>query len=264
MKIDEIHLLKRSVKQLISMNSFLSATTIKDLAEIFADTSDQSNEESPLQSVLFTINICDMTEDTTAFAFIQNFSCCRDEEEVLFSIGAIFKVVSVKKDNNMWHVNLQLSSQQNELCQNLFNYMKKQIGSEPSPISFGWFLYRMNEFDKVERYAKVLLKELPENDKEIGNIYNLLGLMYKAQNRSALSVQYYEKALNIFGQYGLHNSSNVIAIHYNLGLAYLALGDNEKAGEHQKQAEGKLINSSKAHNPLLFAQTDSLKAQSKR
>ncbi|CAF4259969.1 unnamed protein product, partial [Adineta steineri] len=261
MKIDEIHLLERSVKQLISMNSFLSATTIKDLAEIFADTSDQSNETSPLQSVLFTIKIYNMTKDTTPFAFIQNFSCFRDEEEVLFSIGAIFKVVSVKKDNNMWHVNLELSSQQNQLCQNLFDYMKKQIGTEPSPISFGWFLYRTSKFEKVERYANILLKELPENDKEIGNIYNLLGLMYKAQNRPALAVEYYKKALNIFGQHGPHNSSNVIAIHYNAGLAYLALNDKEKADEHHKLAEGKLINSSKAHDPLLFAQTHSLKAQ---
>ncbi|CAF4259912.1 unnamed protein product, partial [Adineta steineri] len=261
MKIDEIQLLKRSVNQLISMNSFLSATTIKELAEIFADTSDQSNEASPLQSVLFTINICNMTKDTTPFAFIQNFSCCRDEEEVLFSIGAIFKVVSVKKDNNTWHVNFQLCNQQNELCQDVFKYMRKEIGSDPSPISFGWFLYRTSKFEKVERYANILLKEFPENGKEIGNVYNLLGLTYKAMNRLDQAVEYYEKALNIFGQHGLHNSSNVIATHYNAGLAYLALGNNEKANEHQNLAEGKLINSSNAHHPLLFAQTDSLKAQ---
>ncbi|CAF1060994.1 unnamed protein product [Adineta steineri] len=261
MRIEEIHLLQKSVNQLISMNSFFSTTTIKELAEIYADTSDQSNEASPLQSVLFIINTCDMTEDTTPFAFIQNFSCYHDEDEVLFSIGATFKVVSVIQHNNMWHVNLQLSNQQNDPWQYIFNYMKKEIGSELSPISLGWFLYRMNEFDKVERYANILLKELPENDKEIGNVYNLLGLMYKAQNRLALAVEYYKKALKIFGQHGLHDSSNVIAIHYNAGLAYLALGDNEKADEHQKLAEEKLINSSKAHDPLLFAQTDSLKAQ---
>ncbi|CAF1038893.1 unnamed protein product [Adineta steineri] len=261
MKIDEIYRLQGSVNQLISMNSFLSATTIKELAEIFADTSDQANEASPLQSVLFTINICNMTKETTPFAFIQNFSCCRDEQEVLFSIGAIFKVVSVKKDNNTWHVNFQLCNQQNELCQDVFKYMRKEIGSDPSPISFGWFLYRTSKFEKVERYANILLKEFPENGKEIGNVYNLLGLTYKAMNRLDQAVEYYEKALNIFGQHGLHNSSNVIATHYNAGLAYLALGNNEKANEHQNLAEGKLINSSNAHHPLLFAQTDSLKAQ---
>ncbi|CAF1522453.1 unnamed protein product [Adineta steineri] len=260
MKIDEIQLLKRSVNQLISMNSFLSATTLKYLAEIFADTSDQLNKESPLQSVLFTINIYNMTKDTIPFAFIQNFSCCRDEDEVLFSIGAIFKVVSVEKDNNVWHVNLQLCSQQNEFCQNLFNYMKKEIGSDPSPISYGWFLYRVNEYDKVERYANILLKELPENDKEIGNVYNLLGLMYKAKNLLQQSIESYTKALERYRRTTLYSSSQAINTHYNLGLAYLALGDNEKADEHQKQAEEKLKNLLK-HHPMLTLAIDSLKAK---
>ncbi|CAF0957834.1 unnamed protein product [Adineta steineri] len=260
MKIDEIYLLERSVKQLISMNSFLSATTIKELAEIFADTSDQSNEASPLQSVLFTINICNMTKDTTPFAFIQNFSCCRDEEEVLFSIGAIFKVVSVIKQQNMWHVNLELSSQQNELCQNLFNYMKNEIGSEPSPISYGWFLYRMNEYDKVERYANILLKELPENDKEIGHIYNLLGLTYKAKNCPKQSVESYTKALDSYHRINLSDSSQAINTHNNLGLAYYALGDYKNAENHLKQAEQKLKKVSKPSSMLILA-TDSLRAK---
>ncbi|CAF1315240.1 unnamed protein product [Adineta steineri] len=260
MKIDEIYRLQGSVNQLISMNSFLSATTIKELAEIFADTSDQSNETSPLQSVLFTINICNMTKDTTPFAFIQNFSYCRDEEEVLFSIGAIFQVVSVKKDNNMWHVNLELSSQQNEFCQNLYNYMKSEIGSEPSPISYGWFLYRINEYDKAERYANIVLKELPENDKEIGHIYNLLGLTYKAMNLLQQSIESYTKALERYRDNNLSNSSQAINTHNNLGLAYLALGDNEKANEHQKQAEEKFNNLLES-NPMLILAIDSLKAK---
>ncbi|CAF1522286.1 unnamed protein product [Adineta steineri] len=260
LRIDEIQLLKRSVNQLISMNSFLSATTIKDLAEIFADTSDQSNEASPLQSVLFTINICNMTKDTTPFAFIQNFSCFRDEEEVLFSIGAIFKVVSVKKDNNVWHVHLELSSQQNELCQDLFSYMKKEIGSEPSPTSLGWFLYRVNEFDKVERYANILLKELPENDKEIGHIYNLLGLTYKAMNLLQQSIESYTKALERYRDNNMSNSSQAINTHNNLGLAYYALGDYNNAENHLKQAEQKLKKLSKSY-PLLTLATDSLRAK---
>ncbi|CAF0957874.1 unnamed protein product [Adineta steineri] len=257
MKIDEVHLLERSVNQLISMNSFFSATTIKEIAELFAETIDQSNEASPLQSVLFIINICNMTKDTTPFAFIKNFSCCHDEEEVLFSIGVIFKVVSVKKQQNMWHVNLELSSQQNELCQSL-SELKKQIGPEPSPISFGWFLFRMNEFDKVERYANILLKELPENDKEIGNVYNLLGLMYNAKNRPQQSVEFYTKALDRYRRTSLYNSSQAISTHNNLGLAYYALGDYKNAENHQRQAKEKLKSK---HHPMLTLATDSLKAK---
>jgi tetratricopeptide (TPR) repeat protein len=202
-----------------------------------------------------------MTKETTPFGFIQNYSCNPDEEEVLFSISAIFKVRSVKQHEKMWHVHLQLSKQQNELCQGLSRYMMKEIGSEPGPLSFGWFLYRMSEFDKAERYAEFILKQLPENDKEVGNIYNLLGLICKATNHLQQSVEYYQKALDIFSFSSRSDSPKVIAAHYNLGLAYFALGDNRSADMHQKQAEGILVNSSQTNNPLLIALTDSLKAK---
>jgi tetratricopeptide (TPR) repeat protein len=263
MTVCELNLLKNNVNQLISMNSFLSATTIREIAEIFADTSDQCNEPSPLQSVVFTIDIRDFNKDTTAFAFIQNYSCCPDEKEVLFTIGAIFKVESVieDKEKKIWHVHLQLNKKQNEVCQDVFHSMINQIGSEPGPISFGWFLYRMSEFNKAERYLEFMITQLPSNDKEIGNAYNLLGLIYKDLKLLSKSIECYEKALEIYSLSNYQNSSQIVATHYNLGLAYLELGDDRNADEHRKQADFNLINSSQINNPLLIAMTDSLKAK---
>jgi tetratricopeptide (TPR) repeat protein len=263
MTVCELNLLKNNVKQLISMNSFLSATTIREIAEIFADTSDQCNEPSPLQSVLFTIDIRDFNKDTTAFAFIQNYSCCQDEEEVLFTIGAIFKVESVIEDREkkIWHVHLQLNKQQNHQYKDLYSYMIKQIGTDPSPSTFGWFLYRMSEFNKAERYLQLLLKELPSDDIEVANAYNLLGLIYKDLKRLSESIKAYETALNIYSHSNSYNSSQVIAIHCNLGLAYLALHDYRSADEHQRQAEENLPRSLLQNDPLLVAMTVTLKAK---
>jgi tetratricopeptide (TPR) repeat protein len=259
----ELESLKNNVNQLISMNSFLSATTIRCVAEIFADTNDQHNQTSPLQSVLFIIDVADITKDTTPFAFIQNYSCCPDEEEVLFTIGAIFKVQSVTEDTNkkMWHVHLQLNKQQNEACQDVFRYMIQQIGSEPGPLSLGWFLYRTSDFSKAERYVELMLTQLSANDRERGNAYNLLGLIYKDLKQLQKSIDCYKKALDIYSHPSFYNSSQVVAIHYNLGLAYLALGDNKNADEHRRQADLHLMNSSQTNNPLLIAMTDKLKGK---
>jgi tetratricopeptide (TPR) repeat protein len=259
----ELESLKNNVNQLISMNSFLSATTIRDIAEIFADTSDQHNQTSPLQSVLFIIDVADITKDTTPFAFIEDYSCFADEEEVLFTIGAIFKVKSVikDKDKKTWHVHLQLNKREDEVSQDVQNYMKKHIGSEPGPTTFGWFLYRMNEFDKAERYIKLLIEELPPNDKERGNAYNLLGLMYKDLRKLSDSVESYEKALAIYSNSSSPNSCQVIAIHCNLALAYLALNDERTADEHQQEAEEKLSKSLYKTEPLLIALTSTLKGK---
>ncbi|CAF3544551.1 unnamed protein product [Rotaria sp. Silwood1] len=139
--------------------------------------------------------------------------------------------------------------------------MMKQMGSEPDPLSFGWFLFRMSEFNKAERYVKYVLAQLPTNDKAIGNAYNLLGLIYKDTHKLDQSVEYYEKALKIYSQLNYQDSPQVIATHCNLGLAFLALEDPRSAEEQQRQAEEKLLNSSHSKNSLVLTSLESLKAK---
>lgn len=261
LSLEELDSLKRNLNGIISMNTFLSATLNQDLALIFADTGSKSSEESTVQSVLFIIDIFDMSEETTPFAPIKSFSCYEEEDEVLFSIGSIFKVESVERMNDMWHIKLHLSKEEDKLCRDLSAHFMKQIGSDASPLALAWFLYRMNDFNKAERYAESLLKQLSNNDRETGNTFNLLGLICKDTGRLQAAVDYYEKALENYSRTSAPDSPHVIAVHYNLGLAYLALGNHQRASEHQQKAKERLINSSQTNNPLLIAMTDSLKAK---
>ncbi|CAF1206946.1 unnamed protein product [Rotaria sordida] len=263
LKMTEIDILKRNVNELISMSSFLSTTLNEELAKVFAGTSGQLNEPSPLQSVLFIIDICNMNKEMTPFAILENSPCSQDngEEEVLFSIGAIFKIQSVKQQGNMWYVHLQLSKEQNEDSQNLSDHMIKQIGPKPDPLSFCWVLFRMSEYEKAEHYAKYMLTLFLPNDKGIGNTYNLLGLIYYDTHKLEQSIECYEKALDIYSQLNCHDSSQAIATHCSLGLAYLASGDTRNAEEQQTLAENKLSKSSQFKNPLLTSQVESLKAK---
>jgi hypothetical protein len=69
--------------------------------------------ESDIDSPLFT----------TPFADIHHLSQFNDEEEVLFMIGAIFRIVAVELDvdiNNLWTIKLVL-------CDEKSYYQKKQI-----------------------------------------------------------------------------------------------------------------------------------------
>jgi tetratricopeptide (TPR) repeat protein len=263
MNKEEIDLLQRNVNECISMNSFLSATTVREVAEMFADTSDQCNAESPLQSVLFTIEIYDINKETTPFASIGKYSCCADEEEVLLTIGAIFKVKSVQQEGKTWHVHLQLSKEQNELCKDLSDYMTKEIKLKPGPLSLGWFLYRMSEFDKAKRYAELMITQFSADDKQTGHAYNLLGLIYKDTNKLQKSIECYEKALDVYSRSNHPGSPQVITTHCSLGLAHLAAGDNRNADEQRQQAEEKLFNSSHTDNSLLVSMINSLKAKIK-
>ncbi|UJR22195.1 hypothetical protein I4U23_025259 [Adineta vaga] len=264
MNLKEVTMLEQNVNQMISMNSFLSATTDKELAKVFAGVSDEMIDISSIQSVLFIIKISDMTKDTIPFAFIQNYSCCPSEEEILFSIGAIFEVISVEQHEKIWHVNLQLSKQQNIICQELSSYMIRQIGTNPSPLSFGWFLYRMNDFNGAKRHVQYLLQQFSTNNRIVGDIYTLLGLIHEASRNLLLSIENYNKALSVYKSFNVQSSALLINAHTNLGLALIAKGDYQKADEQRKLAEDKLHSSFNKPDRKLMIRTYTLKGRVQR
>lgn len=258
MSMDEIKFLEKNIDEIVSMNTFLSTSRKRDVAEMFLDLLGQSNDSQSLESVLFTIDIIDISPDTTAFAFIEQHTCNPEESEVLFTINAIFKVKSVRQEGRIWNVHLQLSKQQNEEQKSFSKYMIQAIGSEPVPISFGWFLYRMGKFDKAERYAQYIIERpfLDEQDK--ADAFNLLGLIYTDLEKYEKSIQCYEKAIDIYDNSNRFGSSQTIAIHYNLSLAYLAYDDNRLAEDHRRKVDELLAKSSVASDPIFIAMSDKL------
>ncbi|CAF0771597.1 unnamed protein product [Adineta ricciae] len=264
MNIRELVVLQQNVCQLISMNSFLSATKNKDLAKVFADTGDQTNDSSSIQSVLFIMKISHMTEDTSPFAFIQPFSCNPSEEEVLFSVGTIFEVKSVVKHEHTWYVTLQLSEQEKIICRELSGYMIKHIGPNPNELSFGWLLYRMNDFSEARRYAEYLLKQYSNDKRIVGDIYTLLGLINEASKCLPASIENYDRALDVYKKTDVQSIAVLINAYTNLGLAYIAKGDSQKADEQRRQAEEKLVNSHAQHDRKLTARVSTLKGRIQR
>ncbi|CAF2864540.1 unnamed protein product [Rotaria sp. Silwood2] len=258
--MSELEQLQKNQNELITMNSFLSATIQFKVAELYSTPIDQLDATSTLQSVYFIIDVYNLSREMTPFALIENHACNPDESEVLFSIGAIFKVKSIESHNNIWYIYLELSKEQNKLGQNWLDHMLEQFKSEPGPLAFGWFLFRMNQFDKVERYAKWMIQQLPSNDIAIGDAHNLLGLIYKDRNKLDRSIQSYDKALDIYSHLGYQNSCRAIAVHCNLGLAHLALDDWRSAEDQHTQAEEKFT-LLPTNYPLLKSHVDRLKAK---
>ncbi|CAF1460302.1 unnamed protein product, partial [Rotaria sordida] len=90
MSARELDQLKWNIGCFISMNSFLSTSTARDLPLIF---SGQGQQRPQLESILFEITIETSTCET-AFADIQYVSWIPGEEEILITIGAIFRIDS--------------------------------------------------------------------------------------------------------------------------------------------------------------------------
>ncbi|CAF1215661.1 unnamed protein product [Didymodactylos carnosus] len=100
--INQLQQLKENISSIIYVNTFLSTTTDKEVALIYAGV-----EGSYLVSVLFEINI-DTSIATKPFANIEDYSYHKDENEILFALGTMYKIVSVSKFENghIWIIKL--------------------------------------------------------------------------------------------------------------------------------------------------------------
>ncbi len=90
---DEFRKIKESVGNLVITKTFSSTTIDKNVALQYAG----DNLPEGLVGVIFRMIIDTDTNRTKPFAYIAPKSCNKDEEEVLISIGTIFKSLSIDK-----------------------------------------------------------------------------------------------------------------------------------------------------------------------
>ena len=99
MMMDDFEKLRDNIGKLISTNSFLSTSSCSEVAMIYAG-SDVSHPT--MYSVLFQITIdinASSKENQHPFADISAYSQFTDEQEVLFSLGAMFRIEDVVNES---------------------------------------------------------------------------------------------------------------------------------------------------------------------
>ncbi|UJR12300.1 hypothetical protein I4U23_016477 [Adineta vaga] len=233
--VDELKRLNENVDSLISINGFFSTSKSIDTALIFAGA---DNDE--LKSVLFEIK-ADPCLETVIFADIDKYSAMRGEEEVLFSLGAVFKIESIEFDDNhrLWLVKMTATDEASATVQEYLKLQKEQIedGNLSPIILFGALLWGdMGEADKAEKYFNLLLKILPEDHEDIDSVYNNLGLIYTLKGQHNLSSKFCERAYDIQKQ-RLHSDPRLIDSSLtNIGITYLYKGDFDLALDYFNQS----------------------------
>ncbi|CAF2982275.1 unnamed protein product [Rotaria sp. Silwood2] len=159
MSNEEINKLRNNIGNLISPNGFFSTSMDCAVAKMF--TSQGNN------SVLFEIET-DSNLKHCIFAKIELFSHVPDEKEVLFSIGAVFKINNIYFDEqiNLWKINLQATDEGREHIEQYIEYQKKQLEETSVNIVFGYILIDIGQYSKSEMYFKSLLETLPTDHED--------------------------------------------------------------------------------------------------
>ncbi|CAF2901279.1 unnamed protein product [Rotaria sp. Silwood2] len=226
MTVHELDNIKKNIGGLISMNSFMSSTINRNIALLFAGDGRSSLGES----VLFEIIIEKNVQTKYAFANISEESHFHDEQEYLFTIGTIFRIQSIKKENNIWVLVLKLATNNTPELEELEKYLKETMGKTTDYFTLGRTLMNMGDFTRAEKIFKACEKMCLEGKE---NIYDLLIALYGFQGNFFLALDYANKALEC------SNISNgrLIKLHTMLGQLHLKNGSLHKALDYLRIAE---------------------------
>ncbi|CAF1469972.1 unnamed protein product, partial [Rotaria sordida] len=226
--IHELEKLKDSIGNIICPNSFFSTTEDCLMAQLFVAGSSNS------ECVLFQIDIpdsyyqnaIDASNYTCPFSKLENLSQFQSESEVIFSLGALFRIESIEK-YNMWFVCLKFEEDNNELGQDFYLAEKLENGT-----------YDWQNRCSVEDRILLLMEKFPPSSRNIINIYIKYGVFADVDGlTTATTLNTYRKGFELLMKC-LPNYRYVltVAMQLTIGLLYCNRGERILAIQFGEEA----------------------------
>ncbi|CAF1233983.1 unnamed protein product [Rotaria sp. Silwood1] len=213
--------------------------------------------------VVFTIKINNSIDNDHEFATIQDMSNFSQEEEILFTIGTVFRVDLVEQvTDTFWSVELSLENQTNVELQYVMNnkhdegieylkkaqYIKLKYVSSNSQVMISTYnklamIYRhkadyRNSLENYKKKILVIKLSLDDSDPKLAAIYNNIALLYTELDNNDEALFHYRKALELEIKFLPSNHDKIGTTYNNIALLYRnkrhygeALNNYEKARE---------------------------------
>ncbi|CAF2118753.1 unnamed protein product [Rotaria magnacalcarata] len=247
---DEIKQFRKSVGSIISLNSFLSTSSKREVAEGFLRQSMGSCNTSNSVGVIFKIEadpsvICDSEGDNRRpFSQIDGLSYYGGSEaEILFMVGSIFRLEHISEDKlaadaKIWMIHMRLCGDGENDLKELYNHMKNQgnDSEETNLMSLGLMMWNMGEFDLAEKYLLRRLSELLPNDPSIGGLYRSLGMVANEKGDFDSSLEWHEKSLKVTTRTTPSDYITIGNIHNSIGVVHETKDDHDQALESYNRA----------------------------
>ncbi|CAF1404610.1 unnamed protein product [Adineta ricciae] len=229
---DEVQMLRNSIGQFVSFNSFLSTSIYSSVAHKFLMQTSGDGER-----VLFQID-ADPTISTKPFADITQRSHFCNEKEVLIMLGSICRIIDVCiNDEQIYVVQMTLCSDDDHHLKNIFEYMKSlHGGGEKNLLSFGNVLAEMGRFDEAEKYYFRLLKHLSADNPNIARCYHGLGNIADEKDDYDASLEWHQKSLQIRTAVLRADHPHLAANYISIGCAFFNQADYQQAFESFEKA----------------------------
>ncbi|CAF3455382.1 unnamed protein product [Rotaria socialis] len=188
---------KKNKGGLLSFNNFLSTTSDLDVSLDFAESASVNPD---IVCVLFQMSI-DTRITTTSFVSIREFSEFIDENEILFSMHTVFRIVDVFKvetDHPLYNVNLELTSEDDSSLTKLREHFTKKTEDEPGWTRLARLLLQLDHFDEAEQLCNDLLQQHKASIVTKASLYNIIGFSKAERGELDVTLSFYHKTLEIF------------------------------------------------------------------
>ncbi|CAF1460812.1 unnamed protein product [Adineta steineri] len=155
----ELKKLIDNIGHLVSANAFFSASLNENVGEVFAGHGEFTDSHE--KSVILQIEVKTQLRHTLAVS-IAHLSEMPAENEVLFSLSSVFKVLNVceESDNNRWRVYLQTTDEGREVVDEYKHVSLTDDECPTSEIVFGRLLMNMGQCAQAVNYFTSLASRL--------------------------------------------------------------------------------------------------------
>ncbi|CAF4613927.1 unnamed protein product [Rotaria magnacalcarata] len=221
---------------LLSFNNFLSTTMEPKVGMEFVERAMKKNPDVVGVIFIMTIDQSKISTSNTPFAMIDEHSAIPSEQEILFTMHTLFRVVEIKqmaKNNRLWEVQLTITDDNDPQLSTLTNRIKEEISGR------GW--YRMGKLMLTVGHldqAEELYQELRKNassDSDRAHIYHMLGMLKDDQGKYQEAVKFYEKSLEIKRKTLPEDDASLAPTYSNIGEVYRNMGEYSKALEYYEK-----------------------------
>lgn len=230
MSKEEILVLQQSKNNLISNNSFFSTSQNRQKAMDFLNKKTLTNQSC---RVLFEIDANPCVMSSKPFADISQYSAYRNEQEILFMIGCVFRLIDIHQDDEQyWIVRMNLCRDDEHDMKILFDNMKRDYAggnNQVDHLAFGRVLRRMGKYDLAEKFYRRLLHQIPSNHPSLADLYYSLGVVIMDIGDYQSSCQWFYKSLEIIYHRNPFDYTNIANRYCCLGTLYWKQGNYETA-----------------------------------
>jgi preprotein translocase subunit SecA/nephrocystin-3 len=198
----------------------------------------------------------DPSKNSAPFASINNVSYYNTEAEFLFSMHTIFRIGNMIQNNDnprLWEVHLIQTNDNDPQLNALTERLRNEIRGSTEWDRLGKLLLKLGQFTKAEQLYEVLLDQT-YNDREKAHFYHQLGWSKKNQKKYQEAITFYEKSLQIKGEFLPRNHPLFAVSLKDIGSVYEKMNEYSKALlYYEKSLEMQLNSSPSNQSGLAYA-----------